>query len=568
MSGTTVSGAPAGAGASEPGSEPGSEPAGPGPDRRGLRLTPVNAIIAVITLLALGLRLYQLGRPGYLLSVTEYDDGPYFGSAVRLVNGSIPYRDFLLVQPPGITLLMTPSALLGRLAGTDWAIASGRLLTVVAGTASVTLGGLLARHRGVFAVLVACGLPAVFPDSIQAAHTVLVEPWLAVFCLAGALAVFQGDRLTASRRRLVWGGVAFGFAGAVEVWAIFPLAVIAVLSLRAPRRLAYYLAGAAAGFLILVLPFAVIAPRGLYQGLVVAQVGSRYHPSRVPNWYRVKEMVGLSDFHVTQATPLIVAAVIATFVIAVLCLACWASRRSPTALEWFAIASTILVAAAFMWPSQFHYHFPAFLVPFLALAIALPTARLMRDARSARDTVSGRDAVSGPDAGSVRRWTAPSGLQWSAAGLAGLAILAMAVVQGRSETTLQPHVAYSTVVAARRLIPPGACVVTDQVSLTLVANRFVSDVPGCPLLVDSIGTDYALSHGRNPLTGAARFPAVVAVWRNALSRAQYVWLSGRQLRRVPWTPALMKYFGQHFRRIMGQGAANGGIYRRDGLPAR
>ena len=135
---------------------------------------------------------------------------------------------------------MTPSALLGKLVGTDWAIASGRLLTVIAGTASVTLGGLLARHRGVFAVLVACGLPAVFPDSIQAAHTVLVEPWLALFCLAGALAVFEGDRLTASHRRLVWGGVAFGFAGAVEVWAVFPLAVIAVLSLRAPRRLARY----------------------------------------------------------------------------------------------------------------------------------------------------------------------------------------------------------------------------------------------------------------------------------------------------------------------------------------
>ncbi len=566
MSGTTVSGAPAGAGASEPG----GEPVRPARTRRGFRLTPVNVIIAVITLLAFGLRLYQLGRPGYLLSVTEYDDGPYFGSAVRLVNGAIPYRDFLLVQPPGITLLMTPSALLGKLVGTDWAIASGRLLTVIAGTASVTLGGLLARHRGVFAVLVACGLPAVFPDSIQAAHTVLVEPWLALFCLAGALAVFHGDRLTESRRRLVWGGIAFGFAGAVEVWAIFPLAVIAVLSSGAPRRLARFLAGAAAGFLILVLPLAVIAPRGLYQGLVVAQVGARYHPRRVPNWYRVKEMVGLSDFHVTHATALIVAAMIAAFVIVMLSLACWATRRPPTALEWFAIGSTVLVAAAFMWPSQFHYHFPAFLVPFLALAIALPTARLMADPRPAQDAGSGRgaDAGSGRDAGSAGRWAAPSGLQWAATGLAGLAIVAMTVAQARSETTLEPHVAYSTVVAARRLIPPGACVVTDQVSLTLVADRFVADVPGCPLLVDSVGTDYALSHGRNPLTGAAKFPAAVAVWRNALLRAQYIWLSGRELHRVPWTPGLLDYFQHHFTRIMGQGSASGGIYRRNGLTPR
>src|ERR1039457_525448 len=139
--------------------------------RHSARLTPVTAIIAVATLLALGLRLYQLGRPGYLLSVTEYDDGPYFGSAVRLVNGSIPYRDFLVVQPPGITLLMTPAALLGKVTGTDWAIAVGRLLTAFASVACVTLTGLLARHRGVLAAVVACGIAAVFPDSVQAAHT-------------------------------------------------------------------------------------------------------------------------------------------------------------------------------------------------------------------------------------------------------------------------------------------------------------------------------------------------------------------------------------------------------------
>ena len=83
--------------------------------RRAASPTLVGAVIAVASVLALGLRLYQLSRPGFLLSVTEYDDGPYFGSAVRLVNGSIPYRDFLLVQPPGITLLMVPAALLSKL---------------------------------------------------------------------------------------------------------------------------------------------------------------------------------------------------------------------------------------------------------------------------------------------------------------------------------------------------------------------------------------------------------------------------------------------------------------------
>ena len=592
MSGTTVSGAAASPGASQPG----TEKAAPDPVGRRSRLTPVNAIIAIATLLALALRLYQLARPGYLLSVTEYDDGPYFGSAIRLVNGSIPYRDFLLVQPPGITVLMIPAALVGKLAGTDWAFAIGRLLTVCAGAACVSVTGLLVRHRGVFAVVVACGLAAVYPDSIQAAHTVLVEPWLALFCLLGAVAVFDRDRLTASSRRLAWGGVAFGFAGAVEVWAIFPLVVIAVLAARAPRRLAVYIAGAAVGFLVPVLPFAIIAPRGLYQGLVTAQVGGRFHATRVPNWYRVKEMVGLTDFRIPHSTAWLVALIIVSFVAVMLVLATAVTRRPPTRLEWFAVASTALVAAAFIWPNQFHYHFVAFLAPFLAMAIALPAARLMHDAWPApgaaaavpgagalpgtatmpgNTTVPGTAEVSGGAAGQgsaaaqdarrpgARLWTATPGLQWCAACLAGFAIACLAIVQARSETSLQPHVSYSTVTAVRRLIPPGACVVTDQVSMTIAADRFVSDVPGCPLLVDSIGTDYALSHGRNPVTGAAEFPAVVAVWRNALSHAQYVWLSGREALRVPWTPGLMAYFHQHFSQVMGQGA-NSGVFRRRG----
>ena len=79
-------------------------------------------------------------------------------------------------------------------------------------------------------MVLASGIVAVYPASVQAAHTVLLEPWLVLFCLLGALAVFDGDGLTSSSRRLVWGGLAFGFAGAIKVWAILPVVVILVLS--------------------------------------------------------------------------------------------------------------------------------------------------------------------------------------------------------------------------------------------------------------------------------------------------------------------------------------------------
>ncbi len=530
------------------------------PLRRAGLTTPVNLIIMAATLLALGLRLYQLSRPGFLLSVNEYDDGPYFGSAVRLVNGALPYRDFLIVQPPGITLLMLPAALISKLTGTAWGMAIGRILTVLAGTVSVALAGLLVRHRGVLATVIACGLMAVYPDSIQAVKTVLVEPWLVLFCLIGALAVFDGDRFTTSRRRLIWGGVAFGFGGAVEPWAVFPVIVIAALALGRPRRLLAYAGGVAAGFLIPVVPFAALAPGNFYDATIVAQIGNRPDATRAALWVRLADMTGLAD--VSRPTHLLELAV-AVLIVAVVAgsagldfLLTW---RPPPVLDLFVLATTGLVVAAFFWSDQFHYHFAAFLAPFLAMAIALPLSALVRDIRLLYGGGGGAGAAEG---------TTPPVLLWGATALAGLAILVLAVIQFQWETNNTPHLPTSVVTQAQKLIPPGSCLLADEVSFAVMTNRLVSDVPGCSLLLDATGTNYAYSGGRDPETGAARYPRVDAVWTYAFDHAQYVWLSGLNNHRVAWTPQLRAYFQAHFTRILNAGNA-GALYRRIGLrPAR
>src|SRR5262249_60876208 len=105
-------------------------------------------VIAAATVLALGLRICEPSRPGYLLGLTEYDDGSYFGSAVHLVGGILPYRDFIFVQPPGILLLMAPVALVAKVTGTAAGIAIGRVLTMLASAAGVVLIGLLGRPPG------------------------------------------------------------------------------------------------------------------------------------------------------------------------------------------------------------------------------------------------------------------------------------------------------------------------------------------------------------------------------------------------------------------------------------
>ena len=299
MSGTIARPVPDGAS----GRSPSDAAASPG--SRGGWLAPVNLAIIVCTALALALRLLLLSRPGYLLGVTEYDDGPYFGSSVMLVHGLLPYKEFILVQPPGITLLMVPSALLSKITGTAAAMATGRVLTTLASTAGVLLAGLLVRHRGLVAVIVTCGIIAVYPDSVSTARTILVEPWLVLFCLLGALALFDRDRLTSSRKRLFWGGVAFGFAGCIEVWAIFPVVVLACMFLPPRiRRLAVFAGGVAAGFLVPTLPFAALAPKRFYQSLYVAQVAPRAGSARIPLGARLSNMLGIVNLHLA-AHPLV-----------------------------------------------------------------------------------------------------------------------------------------------------------------------------------------------------------------------------------------------------------------------
>src|SRR5215510_4487104 len=251
------------------------------------------AVIMTATLLAIGLRLYDLSRPGFLLGINEYDEGTDFGSAIRLAHGALPYRDFIMVHPPGITLLMLSVALATKVIGTDYGLAVARVVTALASAAAVPLAGLLTRHRGLFAALVACGVLAIFPDSVLAARTVLLEPWLVLFCLLGALALFDGDQVASSTRRLLLGGLLFGFAGAVKVWAILPVVVILVLTARRPRQAALYAAGVAIGFCAPVLPFALSAPATFYRSVIVAQL-FRNDIVRISQGYRLQQMLGLT----------------------------------------------------------------------------------------------------------------------------------------------------------------------------------------------------------------------------------------------------------------------------------
>jgi hypothetical protein len=514
----------------------------------------VRAAIISTSLIALTLRLWILFSAG-LMSVTQYDDGPYFGSAVRLIHGVLPYRDYAFVQPPGITELMSPAALESYLGGTAWALVIARFLCVFAGTAAVVLAGFLVRHRGALAVMLTGGIIAIYPAAATSARTVLLEPWLVLFCLAGAVAVFDGDRLTSRTRRLLWGGVAFGFGGAIKVWAIVPVLVIVALCLPQVRRAAVFAGGVAAGFLIPVLPFVIASPSRFYDDVVVAQLARV--GTRTAAWKRFNSMLGTPKV-LSPTTVVVLAITVVVVIIAAHIAASLVTRRPPAPLDWFALVSAALIVVMFVWPPYFAAHYTAFLGPFLALSLALPVARLAEGLTARRATGDQPGAPDQPAARPATPWLATAGLI-----VLGLAVLAGAAAQAPPTHSMAR---FDTPAVSLRMVPKGSCVLTDSAVYLLIADRFTSAVPGCSQMVDSLGTDLALGDGRRPGSGAGRVPAVSAAWHQAFSTAEWVLLTSKSSVRIPWNPALLAYFHSNFR-LAGH-ANNSTLYVRRGLKQR
>src|SRR3984957_18244090 len=463
---------------------------------------------------------------------------------------------------------MAPVAVIAKVSTATHAMAAARLLTVLASTACVPLVGHLVRYRGVFVTLVSCGILAVYPDDITTAHTLILEPWMNLLLLVGVCIAFRRGRL-ASPRRLLWAGVAIGFAGSVKYWAALPaLALLVVCLAPTPRGGAAGTAGAATGtgiaggarrgrglagrrawrfavgvvvgFAVPVLPFAVTGP-GLFVRSTLLDQAIRAG-SAVPESLRLAHITGLIDIlngkgqltlhsgthslfvsggtATVQSTsagwaPFILTAV----VVAVIGLGYTLRPGRPSPLEWYVLASCAGAVAAVLAYSAFFYHYADFVAPWLAMSVGCAAGTLGR-------ALAGRP-----------------GARRSLIAVAGVLVLGLALFQARELSGLRAPNIY----ADKAVIPVGSCVVSDEVSLTIAANRF-STRPGCPAVLDSLATTLVEDNGISVQGGAKSSARAVAGWRWIFAHTEYVWLSSDSDRRIPWTKALTQWFDRRFRR--------------------
>jgi hypothetical protein len=434
-----------------------------------------TVLIGVIALLAGGITLFQWTRPGLL-----FGEGPdisaYFGGAVRLVHGVLPYRDFVQVEPPGFQVLVSPVALLTNLIGTRNGLALVRLSMIAVAALNVVMVGRLLRRRGSTAVLVACGLTALAPAVGYALHTVLLEPVVDLFCLFAAVLLFEEDSTT-SGRRVVVAGLALGFAASIKFPAVAIVAVVITLCLFSSRRRAgLVMVGTAAGFLLPTLPFFALAPAAFLRDVFGSQLGRVAGVGGAPIGLRLSEITGSSAFTTSDGVAVAVGVIMAGLV----AVAFTMRRRRPTSFEWFALGSAAAACATQLIPTQYYSQYAAFTVPFIAIALGVAVGRF----RGRR----------------VQRIGA------TIASLALAVLLLNQVAEMRSEGAPDIRTAVDTV------IPAGACAVADSPNKLVTTDRFTAASPGCTTMTDTYGTELVLGRGS---------PAYLETWRVALGHADY-----------------------------------------------
>jgi tetratricopeptide (TPR) repeat protein len=501
------------------------------------RIATLVAQLAPVSV-ALAIGIYQLAMPNVLFGIhgftgNGYDDGVYLGAAIRFVNGTLPYRDFTFLQPPGIVLLFSPVALIGRLIGTRDALAIARCITLLVTSANVILIARVLRSRGQVAMVTGALTLACFPLAVAADHSLLLEPYLVFFCLLGIVLLFNEGSL-ASPRRIVAAGIAIGFAGAIKIWAIAIVIAALLVCMKRTKDAGRLALGITLGFALPCAAFFVASPASFIHDVVVAQLSRGTSGiAGLSIALRLGDIFGLSGipnviFYASLAV--ITALVFSAFVLCIFGL----NYRRLMLLDIFFVLATVAVLAEMFSSPEFYDHYAYFPAAFLALLVGASAEHasnlLMRAARFLHAVKFRPVRLAAKSLPAV------------------VAIVAAVLIIPESASFAHTYLADSTDPSSTidQAIPQGACVISDDPIMLVASNRFAFSSSTCPNIIDPFGMWIAYDNGQPPPVTLPYPSDLVSLWQSAMDRAPYVLLSIPESNYLPWTPGLLHYFDQHF----------------------
>jgi alpha-1,2-mannosyltransferase len=413
-------------------------------------------------LLAFVVRLTGILRGGGLYGLGNYDDGVHFGAALGLVNGLLPYRDFLLLHPPAVVLALAPFAALSWVIGEPHAMAVARLAWMAVGALNTVLCALVIRPLGRIPALVTALFYALCIGAVYVEHTTLHEP-LATTMLLLALVITRilGSGELIDHRHYVLAGLLLGVSPAVKIWgAVVVVVVVGCLAARRGwRPAATVLGAAAASCAVLCLPFFLAAPGRMWQMVVTAQVGRRRVAESPIK--RLDDILGSREWETARALVHSVffgAMLFAVTAALVICLI----RAELRVLAALLISHGVLVMTTPMW--FLHY----------AGMSAAPIALALGGALSAVLSWGGS-----------RRWWLPL-----VSGTAAGAVLVLAIPMTRVDLGGRPFPAQAL---AERLRDHPGCLTHDYPMALIQMDLLQRDIDrGCRFVVDLGGYSYYL----------------------------------------------------------------------------
>lgn len=313
--------------------------------------------LAILCVAACVLRAAPFFREGGVLGwPVDYDEGVYLSAARLLTHGSLPWRDFAFVHPPGVLFFLAPFTALEPRA----ALEAARWVVTLVGVANVALVFAVVRTRTSFVgALAAAALYAGWTEALGAERRLLIEPLLNLACLGSAWAVLRPER---SPRAIALAGALLGLALCVKSWAVLWVAG-ALAAAPSPRVAAKWLVAAllvalaVSGWLVL------FAPRAAWDATIAVHL-SRPPDGDLSRLGRLREM-----FYARSVLP--AATVLLTLP--------WLVRRARDAGVRFFAVTLSLVVVAFLasaaWWNQYDSHLAAAVSPLAGLGVGFATER-------------------------------------------------------------------------------------------------------------------------------------------------------------------------------------------------
>lgn len=317
--------------------------------------------------IALAARLAMVLTSGGLQGNYGYDASVYYAAADGLVHGRLPYRDFVLLHPPGIMLALAPFAWLGRLTTDDTGFILANLAFTMLGAFNAVLVVRIAKQVGLgrrAALLGGC-FYAVWFGSVQAEYLTRLEPLGNFLLLCGVLAYFVALR---SGRPIAYlaCGAALGTAASVKIWWSVPLLVILgglAVTRRLDRNVLVAAAGAAGALVAVNAVFFVAAPGPMFHMVITEQLGRG--PDANPTLTRLAGLTGIDRLVPHLHRPTLLAGLGAVVVFGcVFALAATVARARLLVILGVTQLAVLLAA-----PSWFAFY-ADFAAPALALSVA------------------------------------------------------------------------------------------------------------------------------------------------------------------------------------------------------